>query len=196
MFKKGFFLCNYGITGAIFPASTRLLSKTNRTTTLSILYLTDRIVKKNSSRLYVKLPIFLALAVVCGVFIGAVMSNKGSKSDITSNYLRYMEVLTYVNNDYVDSVNLDDLVDYSIDKMLEKLDPHTAYIPKKDVQIAHAQLEGDFEGIGIEFNIIKDTIYVVAPISGGPSEQVGLLAGDKIVKVGDKTVAGVGITTN
>ena len=124
------------------------------------------------------------------------MSNKGSKSDITSNYLRYMEVLTYVNNDYVDSVNLDDLVDYSIDKMLEKLDPHTAYIPKKDVQIAHAQLEGDFEGIGIEFNIIKDTIYVVAPISGGPSEQVGLLAGDKIVKVGDKTVAGTGITTN
>ena len=148
---------------------------------------------KNNS-FYIKLPIFLALALVCGIFIGAVMSKNSGKSNVTGNYLKYMEILNLIDRDYVDTVNVDELVDYSIDKMLEKLDPHTAYIPKKDIDMARSQLEGNFEGIGIEFNIIKDTILVVAPISGGPSESVGLLTGDKIVKVDDKTVAGVGIT--
>ncbi len=148
---------------------------------------------KNNS-FYIKLPIFLALALVCGIFIGAVMSKNSSKSNVTGNYLKYMEILNLIDRDYVDTVNMDDLVDFSIDKMLEKLDPHTAYIPKKDIDMARSQLEGNFEGIGIEFNIIKDTIYVVAPISGGPSEAVGLQAGDKLIKVDDKTVAGVNIT--
>ncbi|HWZ23573.1 MAG TPA: S41 family peptidase [Cytophagaceae bacterium] len=148
---------------------------------------------KNNS-FYIKLPIFLALALVCGIFIGAVMSNNSGKSNVSENYLKYMEILNLIDRNYVDTVNIDDLVDYSIDKMLEKLDPHTAYIPKKDIDMARSQLEGNFEGIGIEFNIIKDTILVVAPISGGPSETVGLLTGDRIIKVDDKTVAGVGIT--
>jgi carboxyl-terminal processing protease len=148
---------------------------------------------KNNS-FYIKLPIFLALALVCGIFIGAVMSKNSSKNNITGNYLKYMEILNLIDRDYVDTVNIDDLVDFSIDKMLEKLDPHTSYIPKKDIDMARSQLEGNFEGIGIEFNIIKDTIYVVAPISGGPSEAVGLQAGDKIIRVDDKTVAGVSIT--
>ncbi len=150
--------------------------------------------QKTNPRKYYKFPIFLALAVICGIFIGAVMNSDGSKNNITQSFKRYYEILNYVDNDYVDTVNIDELVDFSIVKMLEKLDPHTAYIPKKDIDIARSQLEGDFEGIGIEFNIIKDTIYVVAPISGGPSEAVGLMAGDKIVKVDDKSVAGAGIT--
>ena len=108
--------------------------------------------------------------------------------------MRFLEIINYIDRDYVDTVNINDLVDYSITQMLEKLDPHTSYIAKKDVDIARSQLEGDFEGIGIEFNIIKDTIYVVAPISGGPSEAVGLQAGDKIVKVDGETVAGKAIT--
>ena len=128
------------------------------------------------------------------MFIGAVMYNKDSNSKISQNYMKYLEILNYIERDYVDSVNIDDLVDYSITQMLEKLDPHTVYIPKKETEIARSQLEGDFEGIGIEFNIIKDTIYVVTPISGGPSEAVGLMAGDKIVKVDDKNVAGISIT--
>src|SRR6185436_11801507 len=101
-----------------------------------------------------------------------------------------------VETEYVDTVNMDELVDYSISKMLEKLDPHTAYIPKKDIDMARSVLEGDFEGIGIEFNIIKDTIYVVSPISGGPSESVGLMAGDKIVKVDEKNVGGIHIANS
>jgi carboxyl-terminal processing protease len=150
--------------------------------------------KISNSGFYIKLPVFIALALVCGIFIGAIMSGKSGKYNIAQNYMKFAEILNYVEKDYVDTVNIEDLVDYSIVKMLEKLDPHTAYIPKKDIEIARSQLEGDFEGIGIEFNIIKDTIYVVAPISGGPSESVGLMAGDKIIKVDDQNVGGQNIT--
>ena len=144
----------------------------------------------------IKLPIFLALAVICGIFIGASTANKEGSGNITGTYMRFLEVVNYIDKDYVDTVNIEQLVDYSITQMLEKLDPHTSYIPKKDIDIARSQLEGDFEGIGIEFNIIKDTIYVVAPISGGPSEQVGLQAGDKIITVDGEPVAGKAITNN
>jgi carboxyl-terminal processing protease len=152
--------------------------------------------KEKTSRIYIKLPIFLALAIICGIFIGAVMNKNSASSNIAQNYMKYAEILNYIERDYVDTVNLDDLVDYSISKMLEKLDPHTVYIPKKDIEIARSQLKGDFEGIGIEFNIFKDTLYVVTPITGGPSETAGLLAGDKIVKVDDKNIAGIGITNS
>lgn len=152
--------------------------------------------KIRNSKFYVRLPIFLALALVCGIFIGAVMSNNARNANIMENVRKYGQILTLIESDYVDTVNMEELVDFSITKMLEKLDPHTAYIPKKDIDMARSVLEGDFEGIGIEFNIIKDTIYVVTPISGGPSEAVGLMAGDKIIKVNDKNVAGTHITNS
>jgi carboxyl-terminal processing protease len=154
------------------------------------------VTKEKTSRIYIKLPIFLALAIICGIFIGAIMNKNSAGSNIAQNYMKYAEILNYIERDYVDTVNLDDLVDYSISKMLEKLDPHTVYIPKKDIEIARSQLKGDFEGIGIEFNIIKDTLYVITPINGGPSETAGLMAGDKIVKVDDKNIAGTGITNS
>jgi len=150
--------------------------------------------KPNNSKFQMRLPLFLSLAVICGIFIGAALSKKGTEQSIAGNYMRYAEILNYIQQDYVDTVNVDKLVDYSITQMLEKLDPHTSYIPAKDIQMAHSQLEGDFEGIGIEFNIIKDTIYVVSPISGGPSEKAGLMAGDKIIFVDSVKVAGTGIT--
>lgn len=140
------------------------------------------------------MPLYLALALVCGICIGAVFFKASEKSNIASYYMKYAEILTHIEKDYVDTVNMDQLVDYSITQMLEKLDPHTVYIPKKEIEMAHAQLEGGFEGIGVEFNIIKDTLYVVAPITGGPSETAGVMAGDKIVKVNDSTIAGKGIT--
>jgi carboxyl-terminal processing protease len=80
--------------------------------------------------------------------------------------------------------------------MLEKLDPHSAYIPPKDLQVAQASLEGNFEGIGIEFQIFNDTVTVITPISGGPSELVGLQSGDKIIDVDGKVFAGTKITVN
>jgi carboxyl-terminal processing protease len=133
----------------------------------------------------------MAIAIAGGIFIGATMfggsSNMGS---ITRGYMKFKEILTHIDRDYVDTVNTEELIDYSIEKMLERLDPHTVYIPAKDLQMARAQLEGDFDGIGVEFNIFKDTVFVVAPITGGPSETAGIRAGDKIVEVDGKPMVG------
>jgi carboxyl-terminal processing protease len=133
----------------------------------------------------------MAIAISGGIFIGATMFGGSSNiSSITKGYMKYKEILTHIDRDYVDTVNTEDLIDYSIEKMLEKLDPHTVYIPAKDLQMARAQLEGDFDGIGVEFNIFKDTVFVVAPIAGGPSETAGIRAGDKIVEVDGKPMVG------
>ncbi len=150
--------------------------------------------KNKNSDFQIKLPIFITLAVAAGILIGATMAGGDSPTNnLISSYLKFKDILTYVQRDYVDEVNTDELVETAITKMLEELDPHSVYIPAEELEIAKSQLEGEFEGIGIEFNIFKDTIYVVAPLSGGPSESVGLSSGDKIVKVDGKDVAGIGI---
>lgn len=140
-------------------------------------------------------PLAFALVLAGGILLGNYLSGGFNPSINSSSAGRIAEVLNYIQKDYVDTVNTNELVEYSIGKMLEKLDPHTSYIPKKEIAVAHAQLEGNFEGVGIEFYIIKDTIYVVAPIEGGPSETAGILAGDRIIKVDSNLVAGVGINS-
>lgn len=149
----------------------------------------------NNSNFQIRLPLFLGLALAGGMLIGAKMFGSGTANvkGINEGYLKFKEILVNIDNRYVDTVNTEALVDYSIEKMLEKLDPHSSYIPKKRVKQANQQLNGSYDGIGIEFNIFKDTIYVVAPLSGGPSEKVGLQSGDKIIKVDGKTVAGIKI---
>jgi len=114
-------------------------------------------------------------------------------NDLLKAVGKYRDVLSAIDQNYVDKVNTEELVDYSITQMLEKLDPHSVYIPAKDVAKANEELQGNYEGIGIEFNIIKDTIYVVAPLSGGPSESVGIQPGDRILKVDGESVAGINI---
>jgi len=132
--------------------------------------------------------------VAAGILIGATMAGGDNPTNnLISSYLKFKDVLTYVQRDYVDKVDTDELVEIAITKMLEELDPHSVYIPSEELQMAKADLEGEFEGIGIEFNIFKDTIYVVSPLGGGPSEAVGLMSGDKIVKVDGENVAGIGI---
>ncbi len=79
--------------------------------------------------------------------------------------------------------------------MLHELDPHSSYLSKEELEELNEQLEGEFEGIGVSFNVLEDTIYIIRAISGGPSERVGIMAGDRIVKVEGETVAGTGITT-
>ncbi|MGB3780623.1 MAG: S41 family peptidase [Tunicatimonas sp.] len=149
---------------------------------------------KTNSNFQIRLPLLLTVAVAAGILIGATMADGNTtQNNLISGYLKFKEILTFVQRDYVDEVDTDDLVETAINRMLEKLDPHSVYIPAKDLELAKSQLEGEFEGIGIEFNIIKDTIYVVAPLSGGPSEEVGLVSGDKIVKVDNEVVAGVGV---
>jgi len=105
--------------------------------------------------------------------------------------LKFGEVLDKVSKYYVDSVDENKLVEEVITDMLHDLDPHSTYISKEDVNAVQEQLDGGFEGIGITFNILKDTLFVINPISGGPSEKVGILPGDRIVLVDDENIAGV-----
>lgn len=149
---------------------------------------------KNSKQ-QIRLPIILALAISAGIWIGATFAEpKSDRNDLRAAIYKLQEIITYINRDYVDSVNTNELVEYGIQRMLEKLDPHSSYIPARDATLAKSQLEGEFDGIGVEFGIIRDTIYVVAPLTGGPSEKLGIQSGDQIISVDGKTVAGTGIT--
>ena len=143
----------------------------------------------------IRLPIILALAISAGIWIGATFAEpKSNQNDLRAALYKLQEIMTYINRDYVDSVNTNELVEFGITKMLENLDPHSSYIPARDASLAQSQLEGEFDGIGVEFGIIRDTIYVVAPLTGGPSEALGIQSGDQIISVDGKTVAGIGIT--
>lgn len=151
--------------------------------------------KTKNQKFYIILPLLLAITLAVGILTGATMADPNTgKNNFISSLVKFKEILTYVERDYVDEVDAEKLVDEAINEMLEKLDPHSVYIPAKDRELTNSQLEGEFDGIGIEFNIIKDTIYVITPLEGGPSEAVGLLSGDKIVEVDGETVAGIGIT--
>lgn len=147
-----------------------------------------------NDRTTVRLPMLLGITMAGGMLIGATFFG-GTKSlnNIGRSYTKYREILQLIENNYVDSVNTDELVDFSITKMLEKLDPHTAYMNPQDAIAARSQLEGGFDGIGVEFNIYKDTVYVVTPLAGGPSETAGIQSGDKIIKVDDTPLAGAKI---
>ena len=150
--------------------------------------------QKNTIR-QIRLPLLLALSIAGGIWIGATFAEpKGSQNDLRAALYKLQEIMTYINRDYVDSVDTNELVEFGITKMLEKLDPHSSYIPAKDASLVQSQLEGEFDGIGVEFGIIRDTIYVVAPLTGGPSEALGIQTGDQIISVDGKTVAGIGIT--
>jgi carboxyl-terminal processing protease len=144
-------------------------------------------------RLNYTLPLLFALIVAFGMFVGARFSKPGTSnvSDADPESL-FQEVLMRINRDYVDKPDSKKLTQAAIEGMLRELDPHSAFIPAEEVKHSNEELEGNFEGIGVEFNILNDTIIVVSPISGGPSEQLGIRAGDRIVKIDGKKVAGVG----
>jgi carboxyl-terminal processing protease len=143
----------------------------------------------------IRLPIILALAISAGIWIGATFAEpKGNQNDLRAALYKLQEIMTHVDREYVDSVNSGELIEFGITKMLEHLDPHTSYIPARDASIAQSQLDGEFDGIGVEFGIIRDTIYVVAPLTGGPSEALGIQSGDQIIRVDGENMAGVGVT--
>jgi carboxyl-terminal processing protease len=109
---------------------------------------------------------------------------------------KFKTLLTYISSYYVDTIKEDKLTEEAIIAMLEKLDPHSIYIPKSEVEEMNAPLKGNFDGIGIRFQIMKDTIMVINTINGGPSEKVGVKAGDKILKIDNEPVAGIKIKNN
>lgn len=116
-----------------------------------------------------------------------------TKSPAYTSGQRIEEILTYIEKLYVDEVQDKELMDAAIVAMLEKLDPHSTYISKEEVDDANQRIEGSFVGIGIRFQILKDTLIVVETIAGGPSEKLGIRAGDKIVSIEGQSVAGVGL---
>lgn len=101
-------------------------------------------------------------------------------------------LMYHIDRMYVDSVDDDQLVEKAIVSILEELDPHSTYIPKEELEEVNEPLKGNFEGVGIQFNIVRDTIYVVDAIAGGPSERLGIRAGDRVVRIDGENVAGVG----
>ena len=109
--------------------------------------------------------------------------------------VKLMEVMEKVSRFYVDSIDDSEVVEDAITRILHDLDPHSSYLSKEELEQMNEQLEGEFEGIGVSFNILEDTIYIIRAIAGGPSERVGIRAGDRILEVNDETVTGIGIST-
>jgi carboxyl-terminal processing protease len=133
-----------------------------------------------------RLFILFVFAFVCGFTASA------QPSSSTSAY-KFVRFLQYLSNEYVDTVNPNRLVEEAIVNILDKLDPHSVYITKDEVQSMNEPLEGNFDGVGVEFNIMNDTLMVVNPIVGGPSERVGIIAGDRFVSIDGKNIAGIGL---
>lgn len=143
------------------------------------------------------LPVIIATSITIGIITGILLpGNKGnfSHSNIRSRNDKLDNIVNIVQASYVDSVSRNDLEEAAIPAMLKKLDPHSVYIPARDLKKANEPLQGNFDGIGISFNLFSDTILVISTIPGGPSEKNGLMAGDKIIYVNDSLVAGKGIT--
>lgn len=149
--------------------------------------------QKNTST-QIRLPIIISIALVVGVLLGKNFSEPNVSKEFLSSYQKLQQLIEYIENDYVDSVDTESLIEESIENMLDKLDPHTVYIPPKDAELAQSQLRATYDGIGVEFNLLRDTLYVVNPLVGGPSQKAGILAGDKIVTVDGENIAGIGIT--
>lgn len=113
--------------------------------------------------------------------------------DVQSQAIKFGRVLNLIDNFYVDTTNIDRLTEHAISEVLSSLDPHSVYISKDEVAEMNQPLEGNFEGIGISFNIYQDTLMVLTTIPGGPSELVGLRPSDRIVKVNEKSIVGIGL---
>ena len=138
-------------------------------------------------------PLLIAVAIAGGILIGRFFSAETSFGK-TARYDKIESLLQCIGQQYVDTVNRNDLIENVVPKVIGELDPHSAYIPAKDLESVNAELEGSFSGIGIQFNILNDTINVVSVISGGPSEKVGILAGDRIISVNDSAFVGKNIS--
>ena len=141
--------------------------------------------KSNKTILF--LPIVIAVSIVIGIFVGS----KFTSTHRTINYDRKINnILNLVSKGYVDTVNMKEIVENTIPQLLTNLDPHTVYIPAKDLTAVNDELDGSFSGIGISFFIMNDTVRIVEVLSGGPSEKAGLLAGDRIIEINDSSFVG------
>lgn len=156
--------------------------------------------EETKKRGYSTVPLMLAIAVVVGIGIGMFLSKQGVVSPKAINITRIDEgsnklskMLYMIDNQYVDSVLIDTLTEEFIPKILAKLDPHSVYMPPTTAKESAEVLDGQFDGIGVVFNMATDTIIIQNIITGGPSEKVGIIPGDRIIEINDSTVAGKGV---
>lgn len=148
----------------------------------------------NSSRF---VPLIIAVSVVIGILIGTFYAKHhgGNRLGIINGSSNKLNALLRVIDDqYVDTVKMDDLVEKAMPQILAELDPHSTYIPAQKLEAVNSELEGSFSGIGVQFTIQEDTIHINSVIAGGPSEKVGLMAGDRIVQVNDSLFVGDGLS--
>ena len=151
---------------------------------------------KNQTRF---VPLLVSVGVIVGIFIGSFFAShfSGRKlSIINTSTNKINDLFHLIDDEYVDSVSIPDLVEKSMPEILKQLDPHSTYISAKDVEASMQDLKGSFSGIGIQFTVYKDTVRVIKVVKGGPSEGVGLRAGDRIVNIDGKAYVGDTITAD
>ncbi len=149
------------------------------------------------------LPLLLAIVLIVGILLGKMVDfssdeavNSPRSGAPIGSFSKLDEVLNALSTMYVDTIDKEKMVEKTIPEMLKQLDPHTVYIPKKELETVNSELDGKFSGIGVQFNIQSDTVVVVAVISNGPSQKLGVLPGDRIVMVDDSIFTGKKVTNN
>ena len=142
-------------------------------------------------KIYIMRISLISIFVCCSFVLNA----QYDPQNVSTSY-NFQEIIQHIERNYVDPVNAKKITETAIVAMLEELDPHSTYIPAEEAQEAQSQINGSFVGIGIRFQIVKDTLMVVATIPGGPSDKLGLLAGDQIVAVDGSSIAGIGLKNN
>ncbi|MFK7922331.1 MAG: S41 family peptidase [Bacteroidia bacterium] len=140
-----------------------------------------------------KYSLFGSAFVLIGLLVGFKIKD-AAPAGINSGLMKFERALRFIESNYVEELDEDKIVDDAIEGVLEGMDPHSFYIPASEMKQMREQMAGSFDGIGVQFNILEDTIYVEAPISGGPSEKLGIMSGDRIIGVDGENVAGIGIT--
>jgi carboxyl-terminal processing protease len=157
--------------------------------------------ESNPTKTQIRLPLILAGVMALGMYLGLQLPRYENNFSFTKGNINTSgtfsgtleEIMRYIDARYVDTVSTQNLKNEAINRLLEKLDPHSVYISPDELSAVNEDMSGNFQGIGVEFLLVDDTIQVVSPISGGPSEAVGIMAGDKIIKISDTLVAGVKI---
>ena len=140
------------------------------------------------------IPVLLAIALASGIIIGNRLNrNSGSIAPATFNVNKFDAIVNLIQNAYVDSISTDSLIEKTIPQLLKNLDPHTTYIPAREMVGVEEEMRGNFGGIGVQFSIQNDTVMVVDVISGGPSSKLGIMPGDRIVSVNDTSIVVKGL---
>src|SRR5688572_12184008 len=145
-----------------------------------------------NKKIQVWLPLIFSIVMIVGMFLGYKLGNENGSGNFLSSNKRssLQEAVDLIKRKYVDPVQLDSLQGKAIQEMMSELDPHSVYLPPVDLKAANEDLAGNFEGIGVEFNIFNDTVNVTNVIPKGPSEEAGLQIGDKITRVNNVVLAG------